>query len=128
MRSEESCKLFGVVVERDLVVTLVGVEDGVPPLPAWERANLLPGRAFRIAGPDAELVKAAKINAESHLARTFLGDDNNGMQPVVGFWSLLDGFEDSSVDLLQDFVLERLKVSLGDSTMSTGRRWDSILA
>ena len=128
MRSEECCKLFGIVVERNLVIAFVGVEDGVPPLSTGKRTDLLPRCSFRVAGPDAELVEAAEIDTKPYLAGPFLGNNDDGVQPVVGFWSLLDRFENSGVNLLLDFVLERLKVCLGDSAMSTGRRWNSVLS
>ena len=98
--------------------TLVGVKKGIPPLSGRKRTDLFLGHSFLIAGTDAELIEAAKVNTEPHLGGPLLGNDYDGVQPVIGFLSLLDGFKNSSIYLLLDFILERLKVSLGNSAMS----------
>ena len=77
MGSEEGRELLGVFLKWDLVVSLVGVKDGVPSLTTWEGSDLLPGSSFWIAWPDAVLVQSTEVNTKTNLVRAFLWYHND---------------------------------------------------
>ena len=121
VRREERGQGLGVIVERDLVVALVCIEDGVPAFSTWESSDLFPRSPFWIGGPDAELIQTPEVDAEADLAGTLLGNDDDGVKPVVCFRRLLDRFEDAGLNLLINLILQRLHVGLSNTTVSAGR-------
>ena len=83
MWSEERCEFPRVLVEWNLMISLIRVEYGVPPLARREVSDFLPWGSLWIGRSDGMCVETTEVDAESDLIGSLLRHDDDRVEPII---------------------------------------------